>query len=139
MQKITVKGMECQFEKLDAENFKHGAAAFRVIDKDGEESFWVNYPMVKDSVATPNDGRTMAICPTKEDALSVAAALNIATVAAYAQKADALDIDLDKLQNEVNRLKAKGKTAEQVIEIFGPKVSEFEKKGGSPERKRGEW
>lgn len=98
MQKVMIGDMEFQFEKLNEENFKRGAAAFRVIDKDGQESFWVNHPETKDKfddgVASPKDGRMVAFCHTKDDALMIASAINISFFVACVKKETKKDAPL---------------------------------------------
>lgn len=158
MQKVMIGDMEFQFEKLNEENFKRGAAAFRVIDKDGTESFWVNAPATidkfDDGVVTPNDGRVVAFCHAKEDAEMVASAINISVHVTRIKKntleeeckklADVLGFDIGKMDAEVKRLKAEGKTAKEVAEILKPRMDEFLTAEGKAKKEaalkeRGEW
>ena len=163
MQKVMIRDMEFQFEKLDEKNFKRGAAAFRVIDKDGKETFWVNTPATidkfDDGVATPNDGRMVAFCHSKYDAEMVAAAINVSVLIAlinnnsspkteFEKIADMLGLDIDKMSAEIQRLKAEGKTAKEVVEILKPRMDEFLTDEGKAKKneallkeakERGEW
>ena len=162
MQKVMIRDMEFQFEKLDEKNFKRGAAAFRVIDKDGTETFWVNTPATidkfDDGVATPNDGRMVAFCHSKDDAEMVAAAINVSVHVAiinnnsspeteFEKIADMLGLDIDKMRAEIKRLKAEGKTANEVVEILKPRMDEFLTNEGKAKKdallkeakERGEW
>ena len=162
MQKVMIRDMEFQFEKLDEKNFKRGAAAFRVIDKDGTETFWVNTPATidkfDDGVATPNDGRMVAFCHSKDDAKMVAAVINISVhitrinnisspETELEKLADTLGLDIDKMSAEIQRLKAEGKTANEVIEILKPRMDEFLTNEGKAKKdallkeakERGEW
>lgn len=162
MQKVMIRGMEFQFEKLDEKNFKRGAAAFRLIDEDGTETFWVNTPATidkfDDGVATPNDGRMVAFCHSKDDAEMVAAAINVSAHIARINNnssleteleklADTLGLDIDKMIAEIQRLKAEGKTAKEVLEILKPRMDEFLTDEGKAKKEallkeakeRGEW
>lgn len=160
MHKMMIGDMEFQFEKLNEEHFRSGAAAFRVIDKDGRESYWVNCPATRDrfndGIATPKDGRMVAFCHTKEDALMVASAINVsAAVAGFKlnslkkeceELADEIgvDVDIDKMRAEVNRLKADGKTDKEVAEILKQRIDEFLTSEGKAKKEaalkeRGEW
>lgn len=149
MHKMMIGDMEFQFEKLNEEHFRSGAAAFRVIDKDGRESYWVNCPATRDrfndGIATPKDGRMVAFCHTKEDALMVASAINVsAAVAECEELADEIGVDIDKIQAKVNRLKAYGKTDKEVAEILKQRIDEFLTSEGKAKKEaalkeRGEW
>lgn len=162
MQKVMIRDMEFQFEKLDEKNFKRGAAAFRVINKDGTETFWVNTPATidkfDDGVATPDDGRMVAFCHSKDDAEMVAAAINISVHIARINNnssleteleklADTRGLDIDKMSAEIQRLKAEGKTAKEVVEILKPRMDEFLTNEGKAKKdallkeakERGEW
>lgn len=137
MQKVIVADNEFQFDKLETGIFKRGAAAFRVVDKDGDESFWVNVPASKeafdDEIVSPKDGVLTAICHSEEAALVVASSINIAYEVAYAKQrasdidklANILGFDNAKLRAEVKRLKEEGKSLDEVSEILKERSDEF--------------
>lgn len=155
MKEFNVAGNQFKCEKLHEDQYKKGACAFKIIDDDGNESYWVVAPRSMSEftdgnvISTPNDGRVTAFCTNEQDALMVAASINIAAnvvsisakaESAFVEKAASeLGFDIDALKAEVDRLKAEGKSAKEVLEILKPRMDEF-KKGGSPSTdKGGEW
>ena len=155
MKEFNIAGHKFKCEKLHEDQYKKGACAFKIIDDDGKESYWVVIPSSMsgftdgNGIATPNEGHVVAFCVNEQDALMVASSINIAAnvvslstkaESAFVEKAASeLGFDIDALRAEVNRLKAEGKSAKEVLEILKPRMDEF-KKGGSPNTdKGGEW
>lgn len=163
MKEFEMCGKHFQYEKLMAEKFEKGACAFKVVDADGDTSYWVVVPATLQKqvdgevIDTPNDGHLAAVCMSEQDALTVASSICIAaTVASIEQKsvrkalaettehlAKECGFDIAKLEAEVKRLKAEGKTHDEVAAILKPRMNEFRlanpaAKSGD-EQKGGEW
>lgn len=155
MKEFNIAGQQFKCEKLHENKFKKGACAFKIIDDSGDESYWVVAPRSMseftdgNGIATPNEGHVVAFCVNEQDALMVASSINIAAnVVSISAKAESafvdkaaseLGFDIDALKSEIDRLKAEGKSAKEVMEILKPRMDEF-KKGGSPNTdKGGEW
>lgn len=156
METIEFAGKKFQYEKLAPEHFKKGACAFKVIDEDGDTQYLVFAPnslAEKDKeIKTLNDGTMCAACPTEQSALMVASSICIAANVAHLsidktrvvkksveELAKDLGFDLEKLEAEVKKLKAGGKSDKEVAEILKPRMEEF-RKGGTPSTdKGGEW
>lgn len=154
MQTIEFAGKKFQCEKLHEDNFKHGPCAFKMVDEDGDTSWLVFAPRSMSEgdkeIKTPNDGILVAGCPDEQTALMVASSICMAaTFAHFAEDkkaeverdveklAEQLGFDLEKLEAEVKRLKAEGKSGKEVAEILKPRMEEFRKKPAAD--KGGEW
>ena len=161
MKEFEMWGKQFQYEKLMAEKFEKGACAFKVVDADGDTSYWVVVPATLQKqvdgevINTPNDGHLSAVCMSEQDALMIASSVCIAaTVADMEQKsvrkalaetterlAKEVGFDIEKLKVEVERLKAEGKTRDEIAAILKPRMNEFRRpdaKSGD-EQKGGEW
>jgi hypothetical protein len=155
MQTIEFAGKKFQCEKLHEDNFKHGPCAFKMVDEDGDTTYLVFTPSsVSESdkeIKTPNDGVLCAGCPSEQSALMVASSICMAATFAnlvedkkaeverdVEKLAEQLGFDLEKLDAEVKRLKAEGKSSKEVAEILKPRMEEFKKKPATTD-KGGEW
>lgn len=158
MTKFTMENHEFGCEKLMPEHFKTGACAFKIIDGDKDTTYWVVAPPTLSDqmtgeykIETPNDGHVCAFCMNEQDALMIASSVCIAATVAgssgepkkiqcdLTQKlAKDLGFDIEKLEAEVKKLKAEGKTADEVREILKPRMEEFRKKPAA-DTKGGEW
>ena len=147
MNEMKLGGKTFQYEKVMPEQFKKGACAFRVKDADGDENWWVVVPpTMKEQldgmpIDCPNDGHIAAFCMSEQDALMLASSVCIAANIAGLQgtkdvlkkiQSDLtqklskdLGFDIDELEAEVKRLKAEGKTADEIKDILKPRVDEF--------------
>ena len=158
MNEMKMGGKTFQYEKVMPEKFKKGACAFHVKDPDGDENWWVVVlPTLKAqmegvAIDSPDDGHIAAFCMSEQDALVIASSVCIAATVAgssselkkiqcnLTQKlAKDLGFDIEKLEAEVKKLKAEGKTADEVREILKPRMEEFKRTGGSADTKGGEW
>lgn len=161
MKDIEIDGKQFKYEKLMAEKFEKGACAFKVVDADGDTSYWVVVPATLrkqvdgEVINTPNDGHLAAVCMSEQDALMVASSVCIAaTVADMEQKAarralakttehlaKACGFDIEKLEAEVKRLKAEGKTLEEIEKILKPRMEDFKRadKEADAKQEGGEW
>ena len=147
MNEMKLGGKTFQYEKVMPEQFKKGACAFRVKDADGDENWWVVVPpTMKEQldgmpIDCPNDGHIAAFCMSEQDALMLASSVCIAAnITGLQGTKDALKkiqsdltqklskglgFDIDKLEAEVKRLKAEGKTADEIKDILKPRMDEF--------------
>lgn len=161
MKEFDMCGKHFQYEKLMAEKFEKGACAFKVVDADGDTSYWVVVPATLQKqvdgevIDTPNDGHLAAVCMSEQDALMVASSVCIAaTVAHIEQKsvrkalaettehlAKECGFDIAAIEAEVKRLKAEGKTRDEIASILNPRMNEFRLAGpkSGDEQKGGEW
>ena len=158
MKEMKMGGKTFYYEKVCADKFHNGACAFRVKDEEGDENWWVVVPPTLKAqmdgmvIDCPDDGHIAAFCMSEQDALMLASSVCIAANIAGSQDklkkiqcdltqklAKDLGFDIDKLEAEVKRLKAEGKTADEVRDILKPRMDEFKKAGGSPDTKGGEW
>ena len=160
MNEMKKGGKTFQYEKVKPEQFKSGACVFRVKDEDGDEWWWVVVPATLDAqlkgveINSPEDGHVTAFCMSEQDALVLASSVRLAaTVATFSkgavdkareeverktnELAEQLGFDLEKLEAEVKRLKAEGKSSKEVAEILRPRMEEFKKKPSAD--KGGEW
>lgn len=160
MKEFEMCGKHFQYEKLMAEKFEKGACAFKVVDADGGTSYWVVVPATLQKqvdgevIDTPNGGHLAAVCMSEQDSLMVASSICIAaTVADMEQKsvrklvettehlAKECGFDVANREEEVKRLKAEGKTRDEIAAILKPRMNEFrlhDAKSGD-EQKEGEW
>ena len=154
MKKCTKFGHEFEYEKIMPEKFKEGPCAFRVKDSDGNTMYWAIIPeeMSDDrEIATPNDGILCAASPDEGLALIVASSICIATHVANIEKrsikskveslAKDFGFDLEKLDAEVKRLKAEGKSPKEIEEVLKPRMDEFKRADAKADAKQegGEW
>lgn len=158
MKEMKMSGKTFWYEKVCADKFEKGACAFRVKDEEGDENWWVVVPPTLTAqlegmpINCPDDGHISAFCMNEQDALMLASSVCIAANIAGSQGAlkkiqsdltqklaKDLGFDIDKLEAEVKRLKAEGKTAEEVRDILKPRMDEFKRAGDSPDTKGGEW
>ena len=158
MTKFMMDDHEFECEKLCPEHFDTGVCAFKIIGDDNFTSYWVVTPPElsdqmtgKYKIETPNDGRVCAFCMNEQDAMMIASSIAIATgvasVNSYLAKeevdsktrklAEKLDFDLDALEAEVRKLKAEGKSSNEISEILKLRMDEFKKKPAADEG--GEW
>lgn len=157
MKEMKMSGKTFWYEKVMPEQFKKGACAFRVKDEEGDENWWVVVPPTLKAqlegvaIDCPDDGHIAAFCMNEQDALMIASSVCIAATVAgssgelkkiqcdLTQKlAKDLGFDIEKLEAEVKKLKAEGKTADEVREILKPRMEEFRKKPAA-DTKGGEW
>ena len=161
METVEFAGHKFQYEKLNADKFKKGVCAFKMVDEDGDTQYLVFVPhtlaeqIEGKEIKTPKDGRLLAACPDEQSALMVASSIGVAASVAnladakkkealkkVVEVANGLGFDVEKLEAEVERLKAEGKSAKEVSEILKPRMEEFLKPGASkPSAKQegGEW
>lgn len=146
MQKQTIDGHEVEFELAD-ENFpKDRAMPFHVKTLDGQEyDKWhvVIAPKGKEHPDNPIDGHICAICLIKQDAMMVAAAVNIArqvaeTEKGFTERLEALKEtsaaiarrsgwDIDQAEAKMDELIKAGKSKEEIIAFFKEHMSDFRK------------
>ena len=163
MKEFKLNGKPFKCEKLMAEKFEKGTCAFKVVDADGDTSYWVMCPdslqkqIDGEVIDTPETGHLTAICMGEQDALMVASSINIAAhVADIQQKAGRkammetterlakeCGFDIEALKREVVRLKGEGKTHDEIAALLKPRMNEFKladpaAKSGD-EQKGGEW
>lgn len=158
MKEMKMSGKTFWYEKVCADKFEKGACAFRVKDEEGDEDWWVVVPPTLEAqlegaaIDCPDDGHIAAFCMNEQDALMIASSVciaasvaNLSTVKEKAMKqsveelAKGMGFDLEKLEAEVKRLKAEGKTAEEVRDILKPRMEEFKKSDTPDTDKGGEW
>ena len=150
-------GEQFKCEKLMADKFEKGTCAFKVVDADGNTSYWVVCPVTLQGqidgevIDTPNDGHVTAFCMSEQDALMVASSICVAANITHIEKkalADTVEhiakqfgFDIEKLDAEVKRLKAEGKTLEEVREILKPRMEEFKRADVKADAKQegGKW
>lgn len=157
METIEFAGRKFQCEKLDAEHFKTGVCAFKMVDEEGDTQWFVVTPfsMAENNkeIKTPNDGRLCAVSPDRTSALMVASSISIAVELAshkgaiMIQVAKGRGFDIDAIQREVGKLIAEGKSMGEIREIMKPRMAEFKKDkkedkpdtGSADDDKEGAW
>ena len=156
MNEMKIGGKTFLYEKVNPEQFKKGACAFRVKDPDGDESWWVVVPpslkaqMEGAAIDSPEDGHIAAFCTKENDALMIASSIciaaSLASIPIVAKEeigrktkelAEKLELNLDALEAEVKKLKAEGKSMKEVEEIIKPRIEEFRRKPAADNG--GEW
>ena len=156
MKEMKMCGKTFWYEKVHADKFEKGACAFYVKDEEGGENWWVVVPLTLKAqlegaaIDCPDDGHIAAFCMNEQDALMIASSVCIAASVAHFSNVESMKenveeiakgmgFDLEKLEAEVKRLKAEGKSPKEVAEILRPRMEEFRKPGTPDTDKGGEW
>lgn len=139
---VTHNGDTYEFEVAEERMAKDNLLAlpFRVERNGKEIGWWVSVrskDAPKDAPIDRNGVKLVAHCFWKEDALMIAAAINIAKSVTDAQsklKDAAMKksrYDIPKLHAEIDRMVSEGKTEEEIMKNLMERRSEFEVKSES--------